>query len=202
LSCLNSETVADIAEEYAPILREALEDLDYDDYRLAARSLPQIATGFFSEVLSEQSFGRSWRCELGPHDHQLSPEELVKKLEALNTVARIGILDCMVAERHRRAANAIPIKKKRSAMNELSVIAGTSDPVLPALRPMLRGDVWRMVRRRASDGGIETSIGATRFAPRDYGLPNERWAASRPRSAWPDTRMRKRTGFTTGATTT
>ena len=112
LSCLNSEHVADIAEEYAPILREALEDLEYDDYRLAARSLPQIVAGFLSEVLSEQSSGRSWRCELGPHDHQLSPEELMTKLEALNTVERIGILDCIVAERHRKAATAIPIEKK------------------------------------------------------------------------------------------
>jgi hypothetical protein len=107
LSCLNSESVADIAEEYAPILREALEDLDYDDYRLAARSLPQIVAGFFSEVLSEQSPGRSWPCQF--REHELSPEELVKKLAALNTVDRIGILDRIVAERH-QAANAVPIK--------------------------------------------------------------------------------------------
>jgi site-specific recombinase XerD len=30
-------------------------------------------------------------------------------------------------------------------------------------RPMLRGDVWRMVRRRASDAGIETAIGCHTF---------------------------------------
>jgi site-specific recombinase XerD len=30
-------------------------------------------------------------------------------------------------------------------------------------RPMLRGDVWRMVRRRAADAGIETSIGCHTF---------------------------------------
>lgn len=30
-------------------------------------------------------------------------------------------------------------------------------------RPMLRGDVWRMVRRRASDAGIETPIGCHTF---------------------------------------
>jgi site-specific recombinase XerD len=28
---------------------------------------------------------------------------------------------------------------------------------------MLRGDVWRMVRRRASDAGIETAIGCHTF---------------------------------------
>jgi integrase/recombinase XerD len=30
-------------------------------------------------------------------------------------------------------------------------------------RPMLRGDVWRMVRRRAADAGIETAIGCHTF---------------------------------------
>lgn len=30
-------------------------------------------------------------------------------------------------------------------------------------RPMLRGDVWSMVRRRASDAGIETAIGCHTF---------------------------------------
>ena len=30
-------------------------------------------------------------------------------------------------------------------------------------RPMLRGGVWRMVRRRAADGGIETAIGCHTF---------------------------------------
>jgi hypothetical protein len=102
--------VAAIAEHYDPILREALEDLDYGDYRLAARSLPQIVAGFFSEVSSEQGSGRSWRC--GLHEHELNPEELVKKLEALNNVERIGILDCVVAERHRRVAEATKAKSK------------------------------------------------------------------------------------------
>lgn len=113
LSCINSEHVAGIAEEYAPILREALENLDYDDYRLAARSLPEIVAGFFGEVLSAKNSSRSWQSEFGSqYDHDLNPTELVKKLEELNTVERIGILDCIVAERHRRAANPAPTKKK------------------------------------------------------------------------------------------
>ena len=37
-------------------------------------------------------------------------------------------------------------------------------------RPMLRGDVWRMVRRRASDAGIETAIGCHTF--RATGITN------------------------------
>jgi hypothetical protein len=104
LSCLNAEHVAGIAEEYAPILREALEDLDYDDYRLAARSLPQIVAGFFSEVLSEKSSGRTWRTEFGREERELEPEELISKLKELNPMERIGILDCVVAERNRKAA--------------------------------------------------------------------------------------------------
>jgi len=35
---------------------------------------------------------------------------------------------------------------------------------------MLRGDVWRMVRRRASDAGIETPIGCHAF--RATGITN------------------------------
>jgi hypothetical protein len=101
LSCINSEYVADLAHEFSPILFEALQDLNYDDYRLAARSLPTIIAGFFSEVLGERASGRSWRCPDNPERH-LDPEELVEKLTALNIVERIGILDCIVAERHRK----------------------------------------------------------------------------------------------------
>jgi hypothetical protein len=104
LSCINSAEIAFIAQEYDPILREALEDLDYDDYRLAARSLPEIVAGYFGEVLSEKSDGRTWQSEFGGQfDHNLDPTTLVKKLEELNPWERIGILDCVVAERHRRA---------------------------------------------------------------------------------------------------
>jgi len=108
LSCLNLEHVANIAEEYGPILREALEDLNYDDYRLVARSLPQIVAGFFSEVLGEKASGRSWRCEVNPNKpHELDPKELVEKLTSLNNVERIGILDCIIAERFRTREKAI-----------------------------------------------------------------------------------------------
>lgn len=96
LSTLNSEEIADLADEYAPILRKALEDLGYEDYRLAARSLPSIVVGF----LREES--QSWSYERGDQ-HELLPSELVEKLEHMNAVERIGILDCVVAERHRRA---------------------------------------------------------------------------------------------------
>jgi hypothetical protein len=69
-----------------------------------------LFAGFFSEVLSEQSSGRSWQCEF--HEHGVNPKELVKKLEALNIVDRIGVLDCVVAGRHRRAAQASKAKSK------------------------------------------------------------------------------------------
>jgi integrase/recombinase XerD len=42
----------------------------------------------------------------------------------------------------------------RSAIGKVAQLSG---------KPMLRGDVWRMVRRRASDAGIETAIGCHTF---------------------------------------
>jgi hypothetical protein len=96
LSSLNSEEIAAVADEYAPILREALADLDYGDYRLVARSLPSIVSGF----LCEES--HSWSYE-GGDEHELLPSQLVERLTAMNAMERIGILDCVVAERHRRA---------------------------------------------------------------------------------------------------
>jgi hypothetical protein len=95
LSCLNSENVSSIADEYSPILREALEDLGYEDYRLAVRSLPAIVAGFLSED------SRGWEYEHGDR-HELRPAELVEKLKALDPLERIGILDCVVAARQRR----------------------------------------------------------------------------------------------------
>jgi len=54
----------------------------------------------------------------------------------------------------------------RSAIGKTAQLSG---------RPILRGDVWRMVRRRAADAGIEAAAGGHTF-PRhgDYGLPHER----------------------------
>ena len=42
----------------------------------------------------------------------------------------------------------------RSAMGKIGALTG---------KPLLRGDVWRMVRRRAADAGIETAIGCDTF---------------------------------------
>jgi integrase/recombinase XerD len=69
-------------------------------------------------------------------------------------------------------------------------------------RRMLRGDVWRMVRRRASDAGIETAIGCHTF--RATGITDYLTNGGRSRShrAWPGTRTPKPPAFTTGATTT
>ncbi len=66
-------------------------------------------------------------------------------------------------------------------------------------RPMLRGDAWRMVRRRASDAGIEAAIGCHTF--RAAGITDHLTNGGRieARSAWPDTRTRKQQAFTTVA---
>lgn len=105
LSTLNAESVSCLALHYDPILSEALQDLDCGDYRLAARSLPAIVAGF----VTEQS--RSWRDDRGG---ELLPSELVTKLEALNAIDRICVLDCVVAERSRKAAEAPKSKSKRA----------------------------------------------------------------------------------------
>jgi hypothetical protein len=102
LSCLNSENVSKIADEYSPILREALEDLGYEDYRLAVRSLPAIVAGFLGEE------GRRWEHEHGDR-HELRPSKLVEELEALGPLERISVLDCVVAARRRKT----PAKKRK-----------------------------------------------------------------------------------------
>lgn len=94
LSCLNSEDIAALADEYEPILMGALEDLDYKDYRLPARSLPAIVAGYVSEE------DRRWADSRGG---ALQPSQLVERIEKMNVLERIGILDCIVAERHRKA---------------------------------------------------------------------------------------------------
>jgi hypothetical protein len=96
LSTLDSERIAGIAGEYAPILLGALEDLGYKDYRVAARSLPAIVSGYVRE-----NNNITWRYEAGDQ-HELDIETLMQLLNELGTEGRIGILDCTVAERHRR----------------------------------------------------------------------------------------------------
>jgi hypothetical protein len=66
-------------------------------------------------------------------------------------------------------------------------------------KPLLRGDVWRMVRRRSADAGIETAIGRHTF--RATGIADYLTNGGRieSRSAWPGTRTRKPRPSTTGA---
>jgi hypothetical protein len=101
VSTLKAEEVSGIALHYAPILREALADLEYKDYRLVARSLPALVVGF----LSEQN-NRSWRHE-GGDQHELDEKKLIEDLTALNAMERISILDCVVAERYQKPREAV-----------------------------------------------------------------------------------------------
>jgi hypothetical protein len=116
LSSLNSEEIAALADEYAPILREALQDLGYEDYRLAVRSMPAIVVGF----LSEES--QAWNYEHGDQ-HELRPSDLVEKLKSMNAMERIGILDCVVAERHRKTTE---ISKHKEFLKDPPRSAGYS----------------------------------------------------------------------------
>ena len=107
---LDAERIAGIASQYAPILRGALEDLGYKDYRTVARALPAIVEAY---VIEEN---RSWRYEDGDR-HELEPSKLLKILNELDRNERIGILDCIVAERYemapRKAGNR---EKKRDSL--------------------------------------------------------------------------------------
>lgn len=101
LSTLDAERIAGIAGAYAAVLRGAMEDLGYEDYRVAARSLPAIVSGYVRE-----NRNITWRYE-GDDQHELDIEKLMKLLEELGAEGRIGILDCTVAERHRRATGGV-----------------------------------------------------------------------------------------------
>jgi hypothetical protein len=90
---LDAEAMADLFNEYRPILDGALEDFDYRDFRTIARSLPGIVHGYWGEHRNA-----SWKHPYDP-DRSLEPSELIEKLEKLSPVARIGILDCVVARR-------------------------------------------------------------------------------------------------------
>jgi hypothetical protein len=60
---------------------------------------------------------------------------------------------------------------------------------------MLRGDVWRVVRHRASDAGIEMAIGCRTF--RAIGITDylTNGGVLRLRNAWPGTRTAKIAGL-------
>ena len=94
----NSENIANLANEYAPILGLALADLGREDYRIAARALPEIVEGFLRE-----NPGTVW-CYEGGDRHQLDSEALIDQLRTLDAPGRIGVLDCTVAARHRTPA--------------------------------------------------------------------------------------------------
>lgn len=91
---LESEEIAGIAHRFAPILGPALTDLDYDDYRLAARALPAIVEGFLREHSGVSFPDLDGRSELNPH-------EALETLQKLDVMGRVGVLDCVVAERRR-----------------------------------------------------------------------------------------------------
>ncbi len=96
LSTLKAEEISAIASRYEPILMPALEDFGYQDFRTVARALPAIVTGFLRENSST-----TWKDAVGQH---LDSSTLIKELEQLHVADRIGILDCIVAQRNRTAA--------------------------------------------------------------------------------------------------
>ena len=125
-SCLNAEEVSGLASTYAPILGPALEDFDYDDYRVVARALPAIVEGYIRE---NHNLSVTWRYDV--NNAELDPEKLLKELNELDAIGRIWVLDCTVAERHRHLGDNV--EKNSSARPRRS----TSKP---STRPATRID--------------------------------------------------------------
>ncbi|MBZ5625607.1 MAG: hypothetical protein LAQ69_43970 [Acidobacteriia bacterium] len=95
MSTLKAQEISDLAYTYRPILRGALADLGYDDYKIVARVLPEIVERYVTEA---SLAGYSWNHE--GTGAELKPDELVKKLYELHPTDRIGVLDCTVAARY------------------------------------------------------------------------------------------------------
>lgn len=86
--CFKKDNVVGILNnaESLSVLRAALEDFEYDDYRVIVRSLPEIVTGFLTER------GGSFSAFV------------TDSLEELEPLERVAILDYVVAKRHRLAS--------------------------------------------------------------------------------------------------
>lgn len=69
-------------------------------------------------------------------------------------------------------------------------------------RPLSRTDVWYMISRRAEDVGLETTIGCHTFRATGISGYLTNGGVLKSRSAWQATPMRRRRGFTIGATMT
>jgi hypothetical protein len=110
LSTINSEKVSALASRYESILLPALEDFGYGDFRTVARALPAIVAGYLREtttVVAKDVMG-----------HDLDEGALIQELEGLHLADRIGVLDCVVAQKNRpretgaRKHSASPNKRK------------------------------------------------------------------------------------------
>ncbi len=103
LATLGSEQIAALADRYEEILRLALLDFGYGDFRTVARVLPAIVESFIRE---------NPNVPWGIRGQELDPGELVEELKKLDAVGRIGVLDCIVANRHRTKT---PVRRRSLA---------------------------------------------------------------------------------------
>ena len=83
--------VVDLALQYHLVLTPALQDFECGDYRTVARALPAIVGGYIQE-----NADRRWVNEGG---NELDTTELHRQLQALHSVQRIHLLNCIVARR-------------------------------------------------------------------------------------------------------
>lgn len=88
------EHVGEVAETYKPILLPALEEFGCENFRTVARALPAIVGSYIQE---NDDYRGAWKDEFS--GQALDTTDLYKKLEAMHSVERMYLLDCIVARR-------------------------------------------------------------------------------------------------------
>jgi hypothetical protein len=84
--------IEELAATYKPILAPALAEFQCENYRTVARLLPTLVESYIQE-----NDDGGWKDEIS--GRELDIGDLDKKLEAMNPLERIYLLDCIVARR-------------------------------------------------------------------------------------------------------
>lgn len=86
-----------LVEKYRPVFQSALADLSFGDFRVVARSLPAIVMGAMSEDDVREEVENE-RTQLGMPE--IEWKEIQNEVAALDSAARIRILDYVVGQRY------------------------------------------------------------------------------------------------------
>lgn len=84
-------------EKYRPLFQNALAELSFSDFKLVARSLPAIVMGAMAEEAVRDAVESERRLRDEP---QIEWNALQNEIAALDSLARIRVLDYVVGERY------------------------------------------------------------------------------------------------------